>query len=442
MLFSKKDLRKLIIPLLIEQAFASTVGMADTIMVAQAGEAAVSAVSLVDSVNLLILYFLGALSTGGSIVISQAIGAQKNTLIEDAKKQLFWVSLLVGVALTVIFIPVRKPLLHLIFGSVSTEIMANAQLYFFITVLSYPFIALRNAVGAAYRAFGNSKVSMYVSFATSFLNICGNAILIFVFHMGVAGAALSTLFARIVGAVIMIFLVCDNRRAVYIKDILHFKPDFKLIKRILGIGIPNAFENSVFQFGKVTTQSLISTFGSVSIAANAAANTLSAMLYIPGSAMGGAMTAVVGRCVGADEREQARQYTRKLLGIVYAIIVTMAVVMSLLSKQFVGMFNLSAEAETLAINLFLLHNICVSTVWPIAFTLPNSFRAASDVQYTMVLSIFSMWAFRVGGSFFFAKFLEMGVLGVWIGMACDWLFRAILFGIRYLRGTWLTKYKA
>lgn len=440
MLFSRRDLAKLIVPLLIEQALSVTIGMMDTVMVSAAGEAAVSGVSLVDSVNLLILYFLNAMATGGAIVISQALGAKDTKNIKAAPKQLIWVSFLFGVLLSAVMVFSRKGLLRLIFGSISAEIMANAQIYFLFTALSFPFIALRNAVGANYRAYGISKVSMYVSMVQNILNISGNALLIYQFHMGAAGAAIATLFSRFVGAVIMVCLACNKRSPVYIEKILHFKPDFKLIKRILGIGLPSGFENSVFQLGKVITQSLISTFGSVAIAANAVANTLSSMLYIPGSAMGLAMTSVVGRCMGANEKAQAKLYARRLLGIVYAIIAVMAVSMSIFSPNLVGLFSLSEEAEALAIRLFLLHNICVCTVWSTAFTLPNSFRAASDVTYTMVLSITSMWVFRVGGSFFFAKLLGMGVIGVWVGMACDWVFRAVLFGIHYLRGSWLTKY--
>ncbi|MBQ7095257.1 MAG: MATE family efflux transporter [Clostridia bacterium] len=441
MLFSKKDLSKLILPLLLEQALAQAVGMIDTIMVAQAGAAAVSGVSLVDSVNLLILYFLGAASGGGAIVISQAIGAGRNKVTEKAKNQLIWVSFLLGVFLSVAVLLFRKGLLSLIFGSISAEIMHHAQNYFFFTALSLPFLALRNAFGAIYRSFGNTRISLYVTLVTNIVNVGGNAILIFVYHMGAAGAAISTLCARVVGAVIMLFLICDKRRKIHVEKIYYFKPDFQIIKRIFMIGIPNGFESSMFQFGKVITQSLISTFGSVAIAANAAANTFTSMLYIPGTAMGSAMTTVVGRCIGAGEKEQAKRYTRRLLGFVYGIILLMAVVMSIFAPQLVGTFRLTPEGSKLAVNLFLFHSICVSTIWPIAFTLPNSFRAASDVRYTMVISIVSMWIFRVGGGFFFAKFLELGVFGVWIGMACDWVFRAILFGTRFLRGRWLTKYK-
>ena len=441
MLFSRKDLSKLIIPLFIEQAFSVVVGMADTIMVARAGEAAVSGVSLVDSVNLLVLYFLGSLSTGGAIVLAQTIGSGKVKGVKNIAKQLFWVSCFVGAFFGLVMVLFRKPLLGLIFGSVSSEIMYHALGYSLFTALSFPFIALRNAVGAYYRVQGNSSVSMVVTLVVNVLNIGGNALLIFGFHMGAAGAAIATLFARFVGAMITLVLVLNKKSMVYLEHLFHYKPDFRIIKRILSIGLPNAFENSVFQLGKVITQSLVSTFGTISIAANAAANTLTSMVYICGSSIGPAMTTVVGRCIGAGEKEQAKHYTKLLVGIVYCLLFVVAGGISLLARPLVGMFHLSQEGTALAIRLILFHNICVMLIHPIAFAITNAFRAASDITNTMVISIASMWIFRVGGAIFFAKVLEFGVLGVWLGMFCDWFFRAIMFSIRFLTGRWLTKYK-
>ena len=441
-LFSKKDLVKLIVPLFIESVFSVVVGMADTMMVAQAGEEAVSGVSLVDSVNLLILYFLGALSTGGAIVLSQAIGAGRTKNVQSIAKQLIWASCMAGVLFTAVMVIFRKGLLGLIFGAVSDGIMKHALDYALFTALSFPFLALRNAVGAYYRVHGNSSVSMYITLLVNLLNIGGNAFLIYGYGMGAKGAAIATLFARFIGAAITLALVFHKKTLVYIKDLWRYKPDFIIIKRILGIGLPNAFENSVFQLGKVITQSLISTFGTVSIAANAAANTLTSMVYICGQSVGPAMTTVVGRCIGAGDREQAKIYTRRLVGTVYVMMFFVAGILILLASPLVGLFSLSEEASAIAIRLILLHNLCAMILHPTAFALTNAFRAASDVTHTMIVSMVSMWIFRVGGAFFFAKYLGLGVLGVWLGMFSDWFFRAVMFGARYLRGRWLTKYKA
>lgn len=416
--------------------------MLDTVMVSYAGEAAVSGVSLVDSLNLLMVYIFTALAAGGAITISQLLGAGHKERTNNAAKQLVWVVFSISTLIMVIALAFRKTLLSLIFGSITKEVMANAQIYFLFTALSYPFLALYNAGASIFRAMGNSKISMRVSLIMNLLNFFGNATLIFVFHLGAAGAAISTLIARIVGAAIMLYLAHNKHLPVYIENVIHYKPDFQIIKRICAIGIPNGMENGMFQFGKVLTQSLVSSFGTIQIAANAAASSLASLQYTMGGAVGLTMITVIGRCVGAGEIEQAKKYAKKLLTLSYILMATVAITMAIFSNQLVGLFSLSKKSANLAVILLLIHSAGITFVHPTAFSLTNSFRAASDVKYTMIISITSMWIFRVGLSFILAKGLGMGVTGVWCAMLCDWTFRAICFGTRLVKGTWLTKYKA
>ena len=441
MLFSNRDLSKLIVPLLLQQALSVTVGMLDSVMVSSAGEAAVSGVSLVDSINTLLLYIFSALAAGGAITISQALGAKDHDRAKESAKQLVWVVTVAAVVLMLLSIVFRGPILRLIFGTISDEIMRNAQIYFLFTAMSYPFIGIYNACAAIFRASGNSKISLWTSLAMNFLNLGGNALLIYGFEMGAAGAAIATLFARLAGAMIILSLTCSSKNPIPVEHLLKFRPQWPIVQRICQIGIPNGIENGMFQFGKVITQSLVSSFGAIQLAASAAANPLTSLQYIPGTAMGLSMTVIIGRCIGAGEPEQAKYYTRKLITFAYCAIIAMAVPMFFFSDALVGMYNLTPASSELASRLLRMHCIMVSTVWPLAFTRTNAFRAASDVRFPMVISIFSMWAFRVGLSFVFGRTLQFGVVGVWMAMACDWTFRAIVFTVHYYRGKWLLKYR-
>ena len=441
MLFSNRDLRKIIIPLLIEQFFAVLVGMADTIMVATSGEAVVSGVSLVNTVNVFLIYIFTALCAGGSIVMAQLLGKKDYAKATEAGKQLVYVALFVSAFISFIMVFFRKQILGLIFGKIEKDVMQNALNYSLFTSISYIFVALYNAGASFFRAQGNTKISMSTSLVMNLINIAGNAILIFGFGLGAVGAAVATLFANFVGAVFILFRACRKNKELYIKKLFVYKPDLKLIKNICGIGIPSGLENGMFQFGKVITLSLVSTLGTAQIAANATANTLSSLQYACGTALSLAMTAVVGRCVGANQKEQAKYYAKKLTGIAYLCIFFVSAVLCLFSNFFVGLFNLSEGASQLAQSIIYIHSIFTCTIWPVSFTLPNSFRAASDVKFTMIVAIISMWTLRVGLSFVFINFLSFNVLGVWYAMFCDWALRFIVFGIRFLSGKWLTKYK-
>ena len=220
-LFDRHSLTALIIPLIIEQFLAMLIGAADTIMVSSCGEAAVSGVSLVDTINILLIQVFSALATGGAVVAAQYLGMGKKEDAKESSKQLMIVVLVVSLIVTILSLITHRPLLRVIFGSIDNEVMANAQIYFLLSALSYPFLSLYNGGAALFRSMGNSKISMITSFFMNGLNIVGNAILIYGAGWAVFGAALATLISRILGAIYMIWLLLKKDNPLSISGILH-----------------------------------------------------------------------------------------------------------------------------------------------------------------------------------------------------------------------------
>lgn len=435
-MFTKKDLFKLIIPLIVEQLLAVTIGMADTVMVASVGEAAVSGISLVDTINLLLINVFSALATGGAIVSAQYLGRDDTKNASIAAKQLIMVTAILSLILMVIGLAGNVLILNIIFGNTEYAVMENAKTYFFLSALSYPFIAVYNACAALFRSMRNSKISMLTSLLMNIVNIGGNAILIFHFDMGVAGAGTASLLSRMLGAIIMLALLKNKNNKIYISKL--FKLDFKpvMIKNILSIGIPNGLENGMFQIGKILVQGLIASFGTVAIAANAVANGIASMSQIPGQAIGLSLITIVGQCVGAKNFDDAKKYMIKLTKITYASMGVLNIIILLAVSPLVGFYQLSPETTKLTIELLVYHSICCLILWPAAFTLPCGLRAANDVKYTMTISIISMWIFRIGLSYVIARGFGLGVLGVWVAMTIDWAFRSVCFVTRFVRGKW------
>lgn len=453
MLFSRRDLLNIVLPLIIQQVLAVTIGMVDSMMVSYAGEAAVAGVSLVNTLDVLLVVSFTSLVTGGSVVVSQFLGKKDLAAARSASKQLLYVSTGIALIITTAVLLFRGPLLTVLFGDAKEDVMESAQGYFFFVAISFPFLAIEGGVAAIFRVMGNSVVSMYVSVGMNLINVAGNALLIMGFGMGAVGAAIATLVARIAGSAVLLILIRNRKNVIYIDDILSYRPDIGVIRKILQIGIPNGIENSMFQFGKLLTQSLISSMPTYAIAANAVANTLANFQYMPGTAFSNTMITVVGRCIGAGEKEQAKKYTRVLTFSTYVSLWAIVIGTFILSSAVIGMYDLSTEAGELANELIIYHAICAAAIWPVAFTLPASFRAASDVRFPLVVSMFSMWAFRVALSYVFSlesvtvfghtfAGLGMGAMGVWVAMTVDWLFRAILFVYRHFSGRWLKVYKA
>ena len=438
LLFSRDALIRLIVPLIIEQLLLMTVGMADTVMVTTAGEATVSGVSLVDNINTLIIQIFSALSTGGAVVVAQYLGRQETHSAKTAAKQLLYVMTGISVVLMILALIFRQHILSLIFGQVEPAVMDSALVYFLLTAAAYPFMGIYNAGAALFRAMGNSKVSMINSFIINVINILVNAILIFGFGMGAAGAGVGTLVSRIAAAVIIMVMLRHPGLIVQVDDIFHFEFNGSMIRRILFIGIPTGMENGMFQAGKLMVLNLITTFGTSAVAANAIANSISGVINVPGSAMGLAIITVIGRCIGAGDTRQAVHYTRLLVGCSYLSMLIMGSALFFSADFLVTLFNLSPEAMAMASQVLKLCAIANMLFWPMAFTLPNSLRAAGDAVFTMVVSLTTMFVCRVALSYVFACSwgLGLGLLGVWLAMFCDWIVRAVCFLWRYWRGSW------
>lgn len=424
-------------PLIIEQVLSLTIGLADTIMVSSVGEAAVSGVSLVDMLNVLIFNIFAALSTGGAVVVAQLLGARERERACSAAKQLLTVVALISLVITGLVLLFRTPLLRLLFGSIEDDVMSSSLRYLTISAISFPALALYNAGAALFRAQGNSRVSMMIAGLINIVNIGGNALLIFGFHLGVTGAAAASAFARLVAAVAILLLLRAPEHEVSLSRGGSFKPDGGLIRRILQIGVPNGLENSLFQLGRVLVVSIIALFGTTQIAANAVANNLDAIGVLPGQAINLAMITVVGQCIGAGDAAQARRMVKKLMRLTYQISAAVCIVTILLCPLILRIYNLSPETLALAQLLVTIHNGSAILLWPASFTLTNALRAANDVRYPMVCAIASMMLVRLATGYVLAVQFNLGALGIWIAMVCDWLCRSICFVTRFRGDKWL-----
>lgn len=437
-LFSKKDLRKLIIPLILEQTLAITVGMADTMMISSAGEAAVSGVSLVDMFNNLIISVLAALATGGAVVTSQCIGAGRREEACRSARQLVFTEAAITIGISVLVLLFHRQILGLFFGQIEADVMQNAIIYLIISVFSFPLLAVYDSCAALYRSMGNAQITLKISLLMNVINVVGNAIGVYVLKLGVAGVAIPSLVSRGVAGVVLFTLLHNPDNLVFLTR-EKFKVDATIVKRILFIGIPSGIENGIFQLGRVLVVSIIAAFGTSQIAANGVANSLDSMGCIVGQAMRLAMITVIGRCVGAGEEGQVRYYTKKLLGETYFYTAVINSIILLLLPWILQIYGLGEETTRLSYILVMIHDGMAIFLWPASFVLPNMLRACNDVKYTMVVSIFSMITFRIGFSYVFGVHMGWMAVGVWAAMVIDWVFRVLCFVGRYLAGTWRKK---
>lgn len=436
-LFDNRALFLLLAPIIVEQLLNSFMGMVDTMMVSTVGSEAISAVSLVDSFNNLVIQMFSAMAAGASIVCSQYLGSGNKKDSNNAARQVVLAVSVISLALMVICLAGREHLLSFIFGKVEPAVMQNSLIYFLITVISYPFLALFNAGAAFYRAGGNSKFPMKVSVVSNVLNIMGNAVFIYVFKWGVAGAALSTLISRIFCMAVIFYCLRKPRQVIVIRDYLKIRPDMPLIVKIMAIGIPAGVENSMFQFGKLAIQSTVSTMGTTAIAAQAMTNIFENVNGIFGIGVGIGLMTVVGQCIGADRREEAKYYIVKLTGVAWVGILASCLFVLAITRPVTWLAGMEGESAAMCFEMVKAITVVKPLVWVGSFVIAYGLRAAGDVRFSMIVSTLTMWLCRVALCIFLVRVYHFGPMAVWIGMFADWTIRAVIFVSRFLSGKWL-----
>lgn len=436
-MFTNRMIRNLLVPVVLEQILNSIMGTADTMMVSNVGSAALSAVSLVDSINVLLIQAFSALAAGGAIVCAQYIGQRNYEKANMSARQVLFIITAISVVVSAVCLIFQKPLLRLIFGAVDADVMRASETYFFFTALSFPFIAAYDSAASIFRAQENTKGPMTISMISNIMNIGGNAVLIWVFYLGVAGAAISTLVSRIFCAVVVLWQLRKDRQPVVVKDYLKIRPDWSMIGRILGLGIPSGIENSMFQLGKLAIQSTVSTLGTAAIAAQAMTNILENLNGIAAIGVGVGLMTIVGQCLGAGRKDEAVYYIKKLCVIAEAVIIVSCLSVYALVRPVTILGGMESTSAEMCIHMMTWITIVKPVVWTMAFVPGYGLRAAGDVKFSMITSCCTMWACRFCLCVFLIRVLGFGPMGVWIGMFADWTVRGIIFTWRFHSRKWL-----
>lgn len=437
-LFSDKDLRTMIVPLFLEQLLVMFVGMADTLIVSYAGEAAVSGVSLVNQFNTIFIYLFTALASGGAVVISQYIGRREKDFASESASQLLLFSAVFSISIAILILIGNKRILQFMFGRVENDVMQSCITYLRISAYSYPALAIYNSGAAVYRSLGKTKVTMYLSIASNIINVIGNIIGVFVLNAGVVGVAYPSLIARTFSAVIITVLCFRAKNDVVYRSKWIFQWNGNLMKHILNIAVPNGMENGIFQLVKVALSSIVALFGTYQIAANGVAQSIWSLAALAGVTMGPVFITVIGQCMGSGDTEAADYYFKKLTKIAIFISVIWNTFIFALTPIFMKFYALEPKTKQLVIWLVFIHNLFNATVYPFSGALSHGLRATGDVKFTMCVSITSTIAGRLFLSYILGIIFHMGVIGIAIAMVCDWIIRAIIFVWRQKSGRWKT----
>lgn len=434
-LYSNKNLLYLFIPLVIEQGLEYLVGFADSLMVAKVGEAAVSGVSLVDFVMALLISIFTALATGGGAITGQYLGSKKDNEANQSALQMMKVTFYLSIVITLIIFVFKNSILHLLFGSISSDVYHHAMTYLNVVVLSIPFLAIYNGGAAIFRTMNNSRLPMQIMLVMNIVNVIGNAICVFILKMGVEGIAIPTLVSRVGAALLILYL--SKKTTIHLSQLMNIKINRNMIEKILNIGIPFGIENSMFYLGRLIVLSIVSLFGTASIAANSVGGTLVMFQVLPGTAINLGLTSIISRCIGANDYDQAKYYTKKINRWMHISFIISTVIILLLMPLIMSFYNLSSRATSYVWQIIILHGIMMTLIWPYGYMLPVIFRSSGDAKFPMIVSIISMVICRILFSYILAVIFNMGMMGTWYAMFLDWIVKAIIYTYHYIKGKWM-----
>ena len=438
-LFSRDDLKKLYIPILIEILLTVSVGVADTMMVSQAGETAVSGVSCFNTIQNFLIALFSAFATGGSVVVGQILGMKNIDRAKNAVKDLMYLTILVSVLLSIVFIVLKEPLLRLIYGESEEAVITAALDYAAPILISLPFLASQSSLNAILRVQGKTKTTMWTSIIANVINIVGNAVFILVFHMGALGVGIATLISRIVSAMILFIASRSKKLQAPFEKILQIRHKGNMMGTIFSIALPSGLENSIFQLGKIVMIATIAQCGTSSMAAFSVLDNIGTFSNITGQAAGQTLMVVGGYAAGAGRFDESRRLTKVFMEIAYGTMALLAVVLFIFLKPIISIYSFSPETAKLAYRILSEYMVWSTLVWPLSFSFPNILKSSGDVKFTMIVAILSMWIFRVFLARVLGIYLGFGIVGVMWGMYIDWVVRSIAFVIRYRSGVWTEK---
>lgn len=431
-----REMIDIIIPLFVDQAFLIIMSFLNTAMISSAGVAAVSAVSMVDSINIFLINVFVAVATGGTVIVAQYKGSGNNTMVSKTATQAISAVTIFSLLISAIVIIFHIPALNLLFGNAEANVFQYARIYLIGSCISYPFIAVFQAVCGALRGVGETKPCLTLSLFMNLTNTFLNVLFITIFHMSVEGLVISIILARILGMAAALFYILKYNETIHfqMKNAFHF--DYSILKKVMFIGLPFAAEQFFFHGGKLLTQTFIVQLGTLALASYAIGNSIALLFQMGPNALSIAIVTIVGQCIGRRNIQDARKFIKSLIALSTILFLISDVILLPLFPLMMKMFNPPDEIIPTLYVMMLISAAAQPLFWSSSFIMPSALRAAGDSNFTSIAALLSMWLLRVILGYLLGITFGFGVIGVWVAMITEWLSRGIIFVWRFKGTKW------
>jgi len=451
-----RKIARISIPVLLEHSSMTLMNVVSTALATSLGSVAVSALGLVHTVNLALLLAINALAVGGTVAVARAFGRQDRDGIGKAAIQSIVSITLIGLVVTLLVWVTRVPLINWLYGEADPDVLEATHVMYRLYALSIPLWAYISIASGVLRGVGDTKTTFFVSIATSLSNLLftyvfirglrldGGFLDINYAGVGYRGPALGMLVARVIGAVAVTIPLLRSQRkegmnAIRMGALRRFRPDRHTLSEIYRIAVPASVEQLIFEIGKIITSTIIVGLGTASLAANTIAWSVLGMFNLPGASAMTSTTTLAGQAIGEGDRSKTRSTLLVMTGLIMAIYIVLSILLLAFMKPLIGLYGAAPDVVPIVRTLLLSLLVPMTLFWPAGYIVAAGLRAAGDVKHVMLVAIVSMWTMRVGGAYFLVKVADMGILGLWISMYADWVFRVAFFGKRIVGDRWFAK---
>ena len=426
-------------PVLVENALAVSIGMVSAMMVSGVGDFAVSGVSLVDTFNFVIISAFQAIAVGATVIVAQKIGAKKTEDAGETAYQSIVFCVLLATILGAAVMLGNRPILEFLYGAAAENVLDAGATYFWFSGISYPFLGLFAACSGVMRAGGNTRTPMVASVIANIVNISLAFILIQLGY-GVLGVSVAMLVARIMSGIFSLFMLRKGTRGMVLPG---GRPRLttNILNPVLRVGIPSGIDSMFFTGARVIMTVFMSGMGTSAIHAHAIGNSISGFIFLPGNAFAVVSVTLIGQAFGAGLYRKIRKLMNKMIIFSSLSLAAMVILLFSILDPLISLYSPSIETAATVRRLILIFGTMAPFLWSFSFCIPAMLRACGDAKATMYISVCSLLALRVFGSWFFGIYLDMGVLGVWMGMFVDWVGRGISFSIRAFSNAWCKNLK-
>lgn len=419
------------------------VGVASTIFVGRISKEAISAVGLINTLVGFIMVLFVALSTGCTVLVARLIGENEINKAKDTVRQSVVLGAAVSLLLSIICYIFAWSIITLFFSSADDEVIRLAEVYFRITLYSFPLTLVNIIISGSLRGAGDTRTPMIIAVIVNIINVSLNAILVFgvdsplvkINGLGLVGAAIAVSVSRAIGGMLSLGILFLPGNIIRIDIRKGFNMDYQIIRRIFKIGIPAALEQIVMQGGFLVLQIVIAGMGTAAIAVYQVGMSINSMCFVPIWGFGIAATTLVGQSLGAKKPDIAEKCGWSTLKISLCVTGVLTLIIFIFAQKLVMIYSNDLEVITIgttAIRIFSISQPFLAVV--VVFS--NGLRGAGDIIYVMITSFIGIWVFRILLTVVLDYLFHMGIMGVWVALCFDFLIRAIMYIIRFKRGRW------